>query len=71
MFGRKKQISKLEYDAECKRPVLRCSICTGEQVGCLQNLKTGELEEIMVIRNPQELEQFRKLTGVREIPKIY
>ena len=31
MFGRK-TVEKKEYDRENLHPVLRCSICTGEQV---------------------------------------
>ena len=31
MFG-KKTVKKKEYDQESLRPILRCSICTGEQV---------------------------------------
>ena len=36
MFGRK-TIEKKEYDRENLRPLLRCSICTGEQVAGFKN----------------------------------
>ena len=40
MFGRKKKVKKT-YDRENKRPVLRCSICNGEQVAGFKDIHTG------------------------------
>ena len=72
MFGKKKaQAAPLQYDPSVKKPVLRCSICNGEQVAGLKNRNTGEFEEIMLIRNEQDLDQFRKMTGTEDIPKEY
>ena len=65
-------IEKKSYDKETKRPVLKCSICTGEQVAGFQDKKTGQFEDIMLVRSPQEIEVFREtydITG--EIKKIY
>lgn len=39
-------------------PVLRCSICTGEQVLCARERKTGNMTELMVIRTPADIEGF-------------
>ena len=33
-------------------PVLRCSICTGEQVLCAKERSTGHLLELMLIKSP-------------------
>ena len=54
-------------------PVLRCSICTGEQVLCAKDRQTGKLLEIMLIRSPAELEDFCAANGISaaEIGKIY
>ncbi len=72
LFGKKKNvIQKLSYDRQEKMPVIRCSICNGEQVGMLKDLRTGEREEIMLIRNEEDLETFRRMTGVEDIPKEY
>ena len=47
MLGRKKKtLTKLEYDRENHRPILRCSICTGEQVAGFKNIHTG-FEEVV------------------------
>ena len=54
-------------------PVLRCSICTGEQVLCAKDRQTGKLLEIMLIKSPAELEGFCAANGISaaEIGKIY
>ncbi len=71
MFGKKKSIEKLNYDPEKVTPVIRCSICTGEQVGGLKDRKTGHFEEIMVIRGRDDLQAFQNMTGKTDIPKEY
>lgn len=54
-------------------PVLRCSICTGEQVLCAKDRKTGHLHEIMLIRTPDELDGFCAANGIAagDIQKVY
>ncbi len=70
-FSRKKE-SPPAFPAEKYEPVLRCSICTGEQVACMREREGGKLREIMLIRDEEDLERFRKLYGVTgEIRKIY
>ncbi len=53
------------------KPVLKCSICTGEQVAGFKNLTTGKLEEVMLIRNEKELASFKELYGISELGKEY
>lgn len=72
MFGRKKKrVETKTYDAAVCKPVLKCSICTGEQVAGFQDLKTGRFEEVQLIRNEQELQAFLDTYGLHEIEKIY
>ena len=52
MFFRKKKTK--EYDKENKKPVLRCSICTGEQVAGFKDINSGVFEEEMMISGPKE-----------------
>lgn len=61
------------FPSEEFEPVLRCSICTGEQVACMRNRATGQLREIMLIRAPSDLEDFCRAYRVtaEEIRKIY
>ncbi len=73
MFGRKKktEFKKLEYDKSLWKPVLKCSICNGEQVGGLKNISTGEFREVMFVRGPEDLNLFKDMTGEQTIEKIY
>ncbi|MCI8533485.1 MAG: aspartate dehydrogenase [Lachnospiraceae bacterium] len=70
MFGRK-TVKKKDYDKENLRPVLKCSICTGEQVAGFKNIHTGKFEEIMLIRNEKGLEQFKETYGIDTVTKEY
>lgn len=59
------------YDPETQKPVLRCSICTGEQVAGFRDLTTGRFTDIMLIRNEKDLEAFKMQYGVTEITKEF
>lgn len=58
--GKKKSAGSKTYDPSLRRPTLRCSICTGEQVAGFQRLDDGKFEEVMLIRNAEDLESFRE-----------
>ena len=70
MFG-KKTVKKKEYDQESLRPILRCSICTGEQVAGFKNIHTGKFEEILLVRNQKDLDQFMEMYGIDTVTKEY
>ena len=70
-FIKKFQSEKLQYDCKVQKPVLRCSICTGEQVAGLKDMNTGKFQEIMVVRTQVDLERFQKLVGTKDIDKEY
>ena len=70
MLFRKKR-TVLKYDAEHQKPVIRCSICTGEQTAGFKNLQTGRFTEVMLIRTDADLEKFKQLYGLSEIEKEY
>lgn len=70
IFGKKKE-SKKSYDPITQKPVLRCSICTGEQVAGFKNLQSGKFEEVMLIRNAEDLEAFKHMYAITEITKEY
>lgn len=63
--------SPVSYDPETKKPILRCSICTGEQVAGFKNLNTGKFEEVMLIKNENDLAEFMNRYGISEISKEY
>lgn len=71
MFGKKTKVKKLNYDPAEQKPVIKCSICNGEQVAGFENIHTGIFKEQMLIRNNAELEDFKRRYGIEEIKKIY
>lgn len=61
----------IPYDPSLKTPILKCSICTGEQVAGFKDLHTGKLEEAMLIRSQKDLDSFMVLYGLTEVRKEY
>lgn len=70
MFGKRK-IEKKTYDKETQKPVIKCSICTGEQVAGFKDIHTGKFKEVMLIRDEKDLEKFREMYGVETMAKEY
>ena len=64
MFRRKAK--KCSYDRENLKPVIRSSICTGEQVAGFKNIHTGKFSEVMLIRNGSDLREFLETYGISE-----
>ena len=73
IFGKKKSADIQVIPKDGGEPVLRCSICTGEQVLCLKYEGQSELREVMLIRNPAELAEVCKANGLdpQSIRKVY
>ena len=68
---KKKKISKT-YDKENMKPVIKASICNGEQVAGFKDIHTGKIEEVMLIKTPADLESFKEMYGIdAEIAKEY
>lgn len=59
------------YSSDTQKPVLKCSICNGEQVAGFKDIRTGKFEEAAFIRNEKELDDFMKAYGISEIEKEY
>ncbi len=69
LFGKKKKPAAQSYKGT---PAIRCSICTGEQVAGFRDSETGRFEEVMLLRSPADLEEFKEKYGISgEIEKIY
>ena len=59
LFHRKQAEPSLPaYSLADFEPVIRSSICTGEQVACMRHRTSGQLREIMLIRSQEDLEEF-------------
>lgn len=71
MFFKKKREIKT-YDREKLRPVIKASICNGEQVAGFRDIHTGAFEEVMLIRGDDDLAEFMRMYGIEgKIEKIY
>ncbi len=58
MFGKRKRQDISPYDKSGKIPVIRSSICTGEQVAGFKDTVSGKFEELMLIRDGKDLSEF-------------
>ncbi|WP_075678622.1 aspartate dehydrogenase [Roseburia sp. 831b] len=68
----KKKVAVQHYDKENKKPVIKSSICNGEQVAGFKDIHTGKIEEVMLIKNSADLEKFKVMYGIEEeIAKEY
>lgn len=68
----KKKTLVLTYDKENKKPVIKSSICNGEQVAGFKDIHTGKIEEVMLIKSQADLEKFKSMYGInKEIEKEY
>lgn len=71
LFKKKQEEVKKEYDRANQKPVLHCSICTGEQVAGFKDIHTGKFEEVMCVRDDRDLERFKSMYGLEEVGKEY
>ncbi|MCR5590917.1 MAG: aspartate dehydrogenase [Lachnospiraceae bacterium] len=70
LFRKKK--TPESYDSTCKKPIIKACTCNSDQVAGFRDLKSGAFEEIMMIRNADDLEEFRKRFGITgDIEKVY
>ena len=71
MFRRKQTTQTDTYDRENQKPVIKCSICNGEQVAGFKDIRTGRFEEIMLIRNEADLREFKARYALDKVEKEY
>jgi hypothetical protein len=69
----KKRPAPTSYDSAEYKPVLHCSICTGEQVAGFKNRRTGQFEDVMLVRSQKDLQAFLDRYGLTadELEKDY
>lgn len=70
-FKKKVQIPPEPFDPKTQVAVLRCSICTGEQVAGFKSRTDGHFKGVRVIRCQKDLEEFLKEYGLSSIQKEY
>lgn len=68
----KKNIVKRSYDKENQKPIIKASICNGEQIAGFKNIHTGKMEEVMLVKSPEDIAYFKSMYGIEEeITKEY
>ena len=70
-WSSKKEKPIEEYNLQDYTPIIKCSICNGEQVAGFKEKSTGHFTEIMLIRNRGDLEVFKQKYGIEEVKKEY
>ena len=65
-FKKKKTINLQTFNEKEQTPVIRASICTGEQVAGFRNKETWKFEEAMLIRGEKDLQEFCIRYGVKQ-----
>lgn len=61
-----KKVKKQSYDKENLKPVIKASICNGEQVAGFKDIHTGKFNEIMLIRNSMDMKEFLEIYDISE-----
>lgn len=61
----------IPFDPDKQTAVIKCSICTGEQVAGFKNKEDGHFTEVMVIRDALDLMKFKETYNIEEIKKEY
>ena len=58
------------YAPSTQTPIIRVSICTGERVAGFKDV-TGHFTEVMLIRSDNDLEEFKRIYNVDDLPTEY
>lgn len=66
MFFKRKKEEKKVFNRETHIPVIRISICTGEQVAGFKDRATGHFEEVVCLRSDADRKCFLQEYGIRE-----
>lgn len=73
LFRRKKKGEYPEIQSDKYELVLRCSICTGEQVLCQKDRNDGSLHELMLIKSIEDLRRVCEINNIdpESVRKVY
>jgi len=66
MFGKQKKQAVPAFDKTGKIPMIRSSICTGEQVAGFKDAASGRFTEIMLVRTDADLNAFLSQYGINK-----
>lgn len=61
----------IQFHPESHKAILKCSICTGEQVAGFKDINTGTFVEVMLIKDGKDLDKFMEIYDLATISKEY
>ncbi len=72
-WNRKEKPQPKSFDRENETPVIRSSICNGEQVAGFKDRRNGQFREVMFVRTPEDRQIFLTEYGLKpeEVRKEY
>ena len=75
-FGKKPYYERylsedIPFDSDKQIAVIKCSICTGEQMAGFKSKEDGHFTEVMLIREAKDLVKFKEIYKITEIKKEY
>ena len=71
IFKKTRKSTVYDYNPDNEKPMIRASICNGEQVAGFKDKTTGEFHEVMLIRDQKDLYDFMKQYGLDHVDKEY
>lgn len=72
LFRHKKETAApVAFDPATQEPMLKASICTGETVAGFRQRGNGRFDEVMLIRDEDDLKHFMDLYGLTKKPKTF
>lgn len=72
MFKKKPEESAIiQFHPETHKPILKCSICTGEQMAGFKDINTGAFTEVMLIKDGKDFDRFMEMYDLAAITKEY
>lgn len=70
-YYKKHLANTVSFDPEKQVPILKCSICNGEQVAGFKSKEDGSFTEVMLIASKADLDLFMKTYGLESVKKEY
>ena len=61
----------IPFNPEKQYAVIRCSICTGEQVAGFKNIEDEHFTEVMLIKTEEDERRFKQIYDIETVKKEY
>lgn len=71
MFRKKIPKKLIQFNKETQIPIIKCSICNGEQVAGFKDKLTGHFTGVMLVKSQNDLDTFLKMYDIDAVTKEY